>query len=61
MRNDELISAISIIAEPVRLEILRQVAAGGEMRAKDILAMFDFTQPTLSHHMALLEETGTHP
>ncbi|SCW59921.1 DNA-binding transcriptional regulator, ArsR family [Ruminococcaceae bacterium YRB3002] len=56
MRNDELISSIAVIAEPVRLEILRQIALGGEMRAKDILTLFDFTQPTLSHHMSVLEE-----
>lgn len=58
MRNDELINAIAVSAEPVRMKILRDLAAGGEMKAKDLLGGFDITQPTLSHHMALLEENG---
>ena len=58
MKNEELINAISVSAEPVRMKILRDLASNGEMKAKDLLEGFDITQPTLSHHMALLEENG---
>jgi len=58
MKNKELIAAIGVIAEPMRIQILRIIAAEGEMCAKDILPAFNITQPTLSHHMAVLEECG---
>ncbi|MDK6479772.1 ArsR/SmtB family transcription factor, partial [Enterococcus faecalis] len=38
------------IAEPNRLQILDMISTG-ENCACDILDNFDFTQPTLSHHM----------
>ena len=58
MKNDELINAVAIIAEPVRIQILHLIAANGELRAKDILPSFDITQPTLSHHMSVLESAS---
>ena len=58
MKNEEIINAISVSAEPMRMKILRDLASHGEMKAKDILEGFEITQPTLSHHMALLEENG---
>jgi ArsR family transcriptional regulator len=58
MKKENLIAAIEAAAEPIRLEILRIIAAHGELRAKDILPAFDITQPTLSHHMSVLEEVG---
>ena len=56
MKNEELINAVAVIAEPIRIQILRLIASRGELRAKDILPKFDITQPTLSHHMAILED-----
>ena len=58
MNNEELIAAIGVIAEPVRIQILKIIASHGQMCAKDILPAFNITQPTLSHHMAVLEECG---
>ncbi|WP_142963720.1 ArsR/SmtB family transcription factor [Enterococcus faecalis] len=45
------------IAEPNRLQILDMISTG-EKCACDILDDFDFTQPTLSHHMKVLIEAG---
>lgn len=56
--NKKLIEAMSIIAEPTRLRILQVIASRGQMCAKEILPEFNITQPTLSHHMNLLEECG---
>lgn len=45
------------IAEPNRLQILDLISTG-EKCACDILDDFNFTQPTLSHHMKVLIEAG---
>lgn len=58
MTTEQLINAIVTAAEPVRLQIIRLIARHGELCAKDILPAFDITQPTLSHHMTVLEEAG---
>ena len=45
------------LSEPKRVKILDMLSCG-EMCACDILEHFDFTQPTLSHHMKTLENAG---
>lgn len=47
-----------MLAEGVRFRILSLIASKGELTAKDILSEFEFSQPTLSHHMACLTEAG---
>lgn len=48
--NSKIIKALS---DPNRLKII-DVLSCGERCACDILEYFDFTQPTLSHHMKVL-------
>ena len=55
--NDEL-KVLGILSESVRYKILSLIASRGEISAKEILSEFDFTQPTLSHHMTCLKEAG---
>ena len=57
-KEEQFIEVLGVLAEGVRYKILSLIASKGEMTAKDILAEFDFTQPTLSHHMACLVEAG---
>lgn len=45
------------IAEPNRLQIVDKISSG-EKCACDILDDFNFTQPTLSHHMKVLIDAG---
>lgn len=52
--NAKIFKALS---DPSRLKIL-DILSCGEMCACDILEHFDFTQPTLSHHMKVLIECG---
>jgi len=52
--NARIIKALS---DPSRLKIV-DILSCGEMCACDILEHFDFTQPTLSHHMKVLMECG---
>ena len=55
-KEEQFIEVLGVLAEGVRYKILSLIASRGEMPAKDILAEFNFTQPTLSHHMACLVE-----
>ena len=55
-KEEQFIEVLGVLAEGVRYKILSLLASKGELPAKDILAEFDFTQPTLSHHMACLVE-----
>lgn len=52
--NSKLIKAIS---DPRRLQIIDMLSCG-EMCAVDILEHFNFSQPTLSHHMKVLIENN---
>ena len=56
--DDRFIEILSVLSEGVRFRIVSLIASRGELAAKDILEEFDFTQPTLSHHMACLTEAG---
>ena len=57
-RDEQLIEVLGVLAEGVRFKILSVIASRGELTAKDILENFEFTQPTLSHHMASLTKAG---
>lgn len=48
---------LKAIADPNRLKIL-DILSCGEQCACNLLDYFDFTQPTLSHHMKILMECG---
>lgn len=52
--NSKIIKALS---DPNRLKII-DILSCGEKCACDILEEFEFTQPTLSHHMKVLMECG---
>lgn len=46
-----------VLSDPNRLKII-EILSCGERCACDIQAYFEFTQPTLSHHMKSLMESG---
>lgn len=52
--NSKIIKALS---DPNRLQIM-DILSCGEMCACDILEHFDFSQPTLSHHMKVLMDSN---
>ena len=52
--NSKIIKAL---ADPNRLKIL-DILSCGEKCACDVLSHFDFSQPTLSHHMKVLMDCG---
>lgn len=54
---DDNAKIIKALSDPNRLKII-DILSCGERCACDILEHFDFTQPTLSHHMKVLMECG---
>jgi ArsR family transcriptional regulator, arsenate/arsenite/antimonite-responsive transcriptional repressor len=50
-------SLVKAIAEPIRLQIL-DILSSGELCACAILSKLAISQPTLSHHMKALTESG---
>ena len=57
MNSVELSVMLKALADPNRLKIV-DLLSNGSLCACDILEHFDFTQPTLSHHMKVLEKAG---
>ncbi|MBU5362038.1 metalloregulator ArsR/SmtB family transcription factor [Enterococcus raffinosus] len=57
MDYDELSQMLKALADPKRLKIIDLLSCGSLCACK-ILDHFDFTQPTLSHHMKVLENAG---
>ena len=53
MSYRELSTILKILSDPSRLEILDLLSCG-ELCACDVLEHFQFSQPTLSHHMKSL-------
>ncbi|WP_462419670.1 ArsR/SmtB family transcription factor [Salinicoccus sp. Marseille-QA3877] len=57
MTYENLSNTLKIIANPNRLEILDLLSCG-ELCACELLEYFDFSQPTLSHHMKALADNN---
>jgi len=55
-----LANVFKALADPVRLRLFSLIAsrAGGEASVLDLTAHFDVTQPTISHHLKVLRESG---
>ena len=57
-QTDPDVRLLQAVADPTRLEILRQLAAGDGVCACDFTACCDVSQPTVSHHLKVLREAG---
>jgi ArsR family transcriptional regulator len=65
MTNTELVDKrarqmkiIHVISDVTRIQIMQTLAENGELCARDVLQLFQITQPTLSHHMSVLHSSG---
>ena len=56
----ELAASFKVLADPARLRLLSLIAttAGGEACACDLVEPLARSQPTVSHHLAVLVEAG---
>lgn len=57
LNYDENAKVIKALSDANRLKII-DILSCGEKCACDVLEHFDFTQPTLSHHMKVLIDCG---
>ena len=56
--SDPDIQLLSALADPTRMEILRELAASPEVCACDFTSCCDVSQPTVSHHLKVLRDAG---
>src|SRR2546426_5868124 len=56
--TDPDILLLAALADPTRLEILRQLAASNEVCACDFTDCCGVSQPTVSHHLKVLRDAG---
>ncbi len=55
---DPDVKLLAALADPVRLAIVRQLAACDGICACDFTDSFEVSQPTVSHHLRVLREAG---
>jgi DNA-binding transcriptional ArsR family regulator len=56
--NDPDVLLLAALADPTRLEILRQLAGSAEVCACDFTECCGVSQPTISHHLKVLRDAG---
>ena len=56
--SDPDIQLLSALADPTRMEILRELAGAPEVCACDFTSCCDVSQPTVSHHLKVLRDAG---
>jgi len=56
----ELAAVFKALSDPVRLRLLSLIAShgGGEACVCEVSAGFELSQPTISHHLKVLRESG---
>jgi ArsR family transcriptional regulator, arsenate/arsenite/antimonite-responsive transcriptional repressor len=58
-RRDRLVAVYRALGDPTRLEVFRLIAAqAGSLCVCDIVARFELSQPTISHHLKSLRDAG---
>ena len=55
---ERLADALRALADPARLQLVSMIAAQGEACQCDLTEPMELTQPTISHHLRVLEEAG---
>jgi ArsR family transcriptional regulator, arsenate/arsenite/antimonite-responsive transcriptional repressor len=58
MKDTETIKALKAIAHPTRFQMVQEVAAAGELTCGQLGERFKLAQPTISHHLKLLADSG---
>lgn len=49
--------AMSAVADPYRMSILKEISVKGEIRCCDVVGLTGLSQPTCSHHIKLLADS----
>jgi ArsR family transcriptional regulator len=56
--TDPDILLLAALADPTRMEIVRELAGSPEVCACDFTSCCDVSQPTVSHHLRVLRDAG---
>ena len=55
---ETLAEALRVLADPARLRLVSLIAAEGEVCQCDLTRPLALSQPTISHHLRVLEDAG---
>ena len=58
MREAGLVKALKALADRKRIRMTRAIAAAGELSCGQVHALFNLSQPTISHHLKILADAG---
>lgn len=58
MNERQLLKIAKALSDGTRLRLLREIAASGEISCGELASRFPVAQPTVSHHLKVLEEVG---
>lgn len=60
VQAEQVAPMLKALADPVRLRLMSLIASheGGEACVCDLVEAFDVSQPTISHHLRVLHESG---
>ena len=58
MTDEQIVRALKALADPTRFRMVQEIAAAGELSCGQLTERFDVSQPTISHHLKLLQEAG---
>ena len=58
MDERKILKIAKALSDRTRLRILREIGAAGEISCGELAKRFPISQPTVSHHLKVLEEAG---
>ena len=58
MRDEPFVKIAKALADPTRRLILRELRAAGDLTCSCVCALSALSQPTISHHIRILDEAG---
>ena len=58
MTDQDIVRALKALADPTRFRMVQEIAAAGELSCGQLTERFDVSQPTISHHLKLLQDAG---
>jgi len=58
MRAADFVKIAKALADPTRLRMLEGIRAAGKQTCSEVCSCFKLSQPTISHHIKMLEASG---
>lgn len=58
MDDGKLVRLLKALADGSRFRMVQEIAAAGELTCGEVGELFDLAQPTVSHHLKILADSG---